>query len=127
MKLMNSHSKMYIFVKKSIKDHKCLAIAHGVLMCHLKFHIPNDGSSYIKASQSNLNYEEWLSNSFRKVVCEVTDNEFDELKLEYNYENGDKDYIIVTESGLNNQEIRIVFCPRKDWPEHFKKYPLMKL
>ena len=114
LKNMNSYSKMYIFVKKSIPDHKCLAIAHGVLMCHLKF-------------AAKVAYLEWINNSFRKVVCEVTDNEFDDLKLEYNYENGDKDYVVVTESALDNKEIGIVFCPRKDWPEHFKKYPLMKI
>ena len=99
--------KMYIFVKKSLKSHKVVGVAHGVLIAHLRF-------------SDNTDYQDWLKNSFKKVVCEVTDDEFILLK---NYE----DYIIVTESSLGNMETALVFRPRKEWPDIFKKFALMKL
>ena len=117
---MNSYSKMYICIKKSIPSHKVLGAAHGVLMAHLKFHTPNNGVSYLKMEQCNRDYEDWLSNSFRKVVCEVSDEEFEALKSE-------KDYITVTESGLDGMEIALVFCPRVEWPKIFRKFPLLKV
>jgi len=98
---------MYICIKKSLPSHKVLGAAHGVLMAHLKF-----GNDPV--------YQEWLSQSFRKVVVEVRDIEFEMLKTQ-------KDYVIVTESNLNNQEIAIVFCPRVDWPECFQYFPLLKV
>lgn len=75
-------------------------------MAHLKF--GNDPE-----------YQSWLVQSFRKVVCEVTDAEFEALKSE-------KDYITVTESGLGGMEIALVFCPRVQWPPAFRKFPLLK-
>ena len=102
------HSKMYICVKQSIPSHKVIGVAHGVLQAHLKF-------------EDHPDYQEWLENSFRKVVCEVTDTQFDILKV------GGDDYVIVTESGLNNQEIALVFRPRKVWPKHFRFFPLLNV
>jgi hypothetical protein len=103
---------MYICIKQSIPSHKVLGAAHGVLMAHLKF-------------AARASYQEWINNSFRKVVVEVSDDEFEYLK---NFENDNgSEYIIVTESGLDNQEIALVFCPRVDWPDIFKKFPLLKV
>lgn len=100
-------SKMYICIKASIPSHKVLGAAHGVLMAHLRF-------------QERPDYQAWLKESFRKVVCEVSDAEFEILKAE-------QDYITVTESGLAGMEIAIVFCPRSQWPERFRGYPLLKV
>jgi hypothetical protein len=97
--------KMYICVKESIPSHKCLAVAHGVLMAHLKF-------------QPEPDYQDWLTNSFRKVVCEVSDEEFESLKTESNF-------VTVTESALDGIETGLVFCPREVWPKKFKFYPLL--
>lgn len=94
--------KMYIFVKASLPSHKMVAVAHGVLMAHKRF------NEYIV-------YKDWLENSFRKVVCEVSDEEFEKLKFEQNR-------VIVTESGLDGQECALVFCPRDKWPDDFKTY-----
>ncbi len=109
---MTKPLKMYIFIKESLPSHKGIVIAHGVLMAHLKFYT---NSNYELMSV----YADWLKNSFRKVVCEVSDEAFNNLKLE-------KDYIIVTESGLNNMECGIIFCPRPEWPDYFKKFPMSK-
>ena len=81
---MNKPLKMYICVKKSIPSHKVLAIAHGVLMAHLKF-------------ARLVIYQDWINNSFRKVVVEVTDEEFEDLKK---YDN----FVTINECGLNNME-----------------------
>jgi hypothetical protein len=98
---------MYICIKQSLPSHKVLGVAHGVLMAHLKCH-------------ERLDYQAWLNQSFRKVVCEVSDAEFEILKSE-------TDYITVTESGLGGMEIAHVFCPRAQWPERFRQYPLLKV
>jgi len=107
--------KMYIFVKQSLPSHKMIAVAHGVLMSHRRFHYVASEREYTSKTEAEAYYYEWLNYSFRKVVCEVTDEEFEELK---SYE----DKVIVTESGLGGMECAIVFCPRPVWPPHFKKF-----
>lgn len=104
------HLKMYILIKKSLPSHKIIAAAHASLMCYLKF-------------QDRLEVQEWVKNSFRKVVCEVSDKEFEAAKCE-------NDYIIVTEMAFketNHEEVALAFKPRIDWPTEFKFYPLMKI
>ena len=109
----NKPLKEYIFVKASLPSHKMVAVAHGVLMCHKRFMpTPSDNS---EPTDIELHYAKWINESFRKVVCEVTDDEFEELK---NYPHK----VIVTESGLGGMECAIVFCPRPEWPPHFKKF-----
>ena len=98
---------MYICVKKSIPSHKVLGVAHGVLMAHLKF-----GNDPL--------YQAWLAQSFRKVVCEVSDEEFEALKNE-------KNFITVTESGLGGMEIAHVFCPRLEWPKIFRSFVFLNV
>lgn len=114
----SSKLKMYICIKKSIPSHKVLGAAHGVLMAHLKF-------SHTTAFEHGKWYSEWLKNSFRKVICEVTDEEFNQLKELDDFKMGWA--IVVTESALDNQEIAIVFCPRPAWPKCFKYFPLLKV
>ena len=104
---------MYICIKASIPSHKVLGAAHGVLMAHLKFY---NNSDY----EVMTRYNDWLKNSFRKVVVEVEDADFEFLKM-------GKDYVVVTESGLGNQEIAIIFAPRVDWPPIFKTFSLLKV
>jgi hypothetical protein len=82
-------------------------VAHGVLIAHLKF-------------QNEPEYQKWLEHSFRKVVCEVSDKEFDDLKSE-------PGHVIVTESSLNGMEIALVFCPRENWPKKFKFFSLLNI
>lgn len=109
---MNKPLKMYILVKQSLPSHKMVAVAHGVLMAHLKF---NTNDSY----ENSLVYNNWLENSFRKVVCEVSDADFERFKQ---FENK----VIVTESGLDNQEVAMVYCPRPEWPKEFKFLSMSK-
>jgi hypothetical protein len=104
--------KMYIVVRESAPSHKCVAIAHGVLMAHLKFNDP--------LFVGHEFYADWLKNSFRKVVCEAGDIQFEDLKFHGNH-------VVVTESGLSGMEIALVFCPRPEWPDEFRQLPMMKI
>ncbi len=96
---------MYILVKDSIPIGKALvATAHASLACYLKF-------------QNNDEMKEWLSNSFYKVICKVNDKEFENAKT---YD----DFVILTESTLDNKEVAIAFKPRTEYPKSFKFYRL---
>jgi hypothetical protein len=88
-----------------------IVVAHGVLMCHLKFSRELDDVGQV--------YRDWLNNSFRKVVCEVSDLDFERFKQF-------EDKVIVTESGLNNMEVGMVFCPRPEWPKAFNFLSMSK-
>ena len=111
---------MYICIKASIPSHKVLGAAHGVLMAHLKF-----GADSTLGFAHGKFYREWLKDSFRKVVCEVSDQEFEDLKQTDEFKMGWA--VVVTESGLDNAEIAIVFCPQPEWPKQFRTFPLLKV
>ena len=91
---------MYICIKQDTAPGMAMnAAAHAGLMCHLKF-------------SEDIDYLDWLDNSFKKVTCSVTDAEFAMLKTI-------EDHEVVTESRLNNAEVGIVLKPRQpnEWPE----------
>jgi peptidyl-tRNA hydrolase len=95
--------KMYILIRESIPPGNAMvAAAHASLVCYLKFtHDPR--------------MVFWLSGApggFRKVVCRVTDKEFELAKQE-------PDHVVITESTLNDAEVALVFCPRDEYPKRF--------
>ena len=101
--------KMYICIKQDTPVGMAMnAAAHGSLMCHLKYY--GDGD-----------YQQWLDKSFKKVTCAVTPAEFAMLKEV-------DDYVVVTESRLNGQEVAIVLKPRQpnEWPEFVNLLKLWK-
>ena len=85
---------MYIMIKKEVPLKFIPVIcAHASLSAYLN----NQEDPYII---------EWLEKSFKKVVCEINEKEFNKIKNEV-------DRIqIITESGLDNQEVAIVVLPR---------------
>lgn len=96
---------MYIFLKDSVPDNMSpLVAAHASLACYLKY-------------ETNKHMIKWLDKSFRKVVCRVSDEEFEQLKQEV-------DYNITTESALDGIEVAITFCPKPLFPVYFKKFNL---
>lgn len=99
--------KMYFLVRDSIDlGHAILSVGHGAVAAHLKF--------------SGLEvYQEWLDTSFRKVVCCVTDTEFEYAKQFDNH-------VLMTESALEGAETCMVFCPREQWPKAFTYYRLYR-
>jgi hypothetical protein len=87
--------KMYIFIKEVVPpDFVPVVSAHASLACYLKF-------------QDDPDMKQWLSTSFKKVICKINDEQFIELsKL-------DK-HSITTESSLGGIDVAISFCPKVD-------------
>jgi len=99
--------KMYILIRESVPTgFAMLATAHASLACYLRF-------------QDTLEITKWLSGRFFKAVCKVNDKEFEKAK-EFD------DYVVLTESALDNQEVALAFKPREEWPKPFKFYRLYK-
>jgi desulfoferrodoxin (superoxide reductase-like protein) len=93
--------KMYIIVKDNIPDKLVPVItAHASLACYKKF-------------EENEHMIKWINGIFKKVVCLVSAHEFDHLKNE-------TDFVVLTESSLENQEVCIAFCPREEYSKKFK-------
>jgi len=97
--------KMYILVKDSIPlGFAMVAVAHASLAGYLKF-------------KDSAEMQEWLEISFKKVVCRVSETEFEQAK-------GCPDHFVLTESALEGREVAIVFKPRKCWPQSFRGFSL---
>ncbi len=99
--------KMYILVRESVPTgFAILAAAHASLACYLKF-------------RDDPEVAAWLAGPFYKVVCRVTDAEFEAAKAF-------EDYVVLTESVLDGTEVAIAFRPREEWPKAFKFYRLYR-
>ncbi len=93
--------KMYIIVKDNVPDKLVPVItAHASLACYKKY-------------ETNEDMQKWINGVFKKVVCIVNKNEFDKLKEEHNF-------VLLTESSLNKDEVCLAFCPREEYPKKFK-------
>jgi len=99
--------KMYILIKKSVPLGLAVnAAAHASLMCYLKY-------------EDTEEMQIWLKESFKKVTCSVSDEEFEEARKL-------ADHALVTESALDGAEIALGFKPMQYHPEEFFKYKLLK-
>ncbi|MCB1049369.1 MAG: hypothetical protein H6510_03100 [Acidobacteria bacterium] len=99
--------KMYILIRESVPTgFAVLAASHASLACYLKF----------KASPE---IAEWLAGPFYKAVCRVNDSEFEKAKAF-------EDYVVLTESALDHQEVALAFKPREEWPKPFRFFRLYK-
>lgn len=99
--------KMYILIRDTTPTgFAALASAHASLACYLKF-------------QEDPLVKEWVSGRFYKVICLVSDAEFDAAKEV-------EDNVVLTESALDNQEVAIAFKPRKEYPKAFQFYKLFR-
>lgn len=93
--------KMYIIVKDDIPDKLVPVIAaHASLACYKKY-------------ETNDDMTKWINGIFKKVVCLVNEIEFNKLKTE-------TDFVLLTESSLDNKEVCLAFCPREEYPKKFK-------
>ena len=99
--------KMYILIKETVPlGFAVLAASHASLAAYLKF-------------RNSPEVTAWLSGPFYKVVCKVTDEEFEKAKTI-------EDHVVLTESGLGGQEVAIAFKPREEWDKSFKFLRLYK-
>ena len=105
---MKSMSRMYIFVKDSLSVGKAItAVAHASLMVYLEYKEDSDLVG-------------WLESSFKKVVCSVTEEQFEQIKDKVDR------IVVVTESSLDGVEVAIGCCPREQYPKMVKYLPLYK-
>ena len=114
-------SKMYILIKGPEDGvdtgHAVLAAAHASLSGYLTF------VKYEDDVERKTAVEDWVVHSFRKVVCKVTDAEFEQAKT---HGKPGVDYRVMTESGLGGMEVAIVFRPRDDFEPFFKSLRLYR-
>jgi hypothetical protein len=100
--------KMYIAIRESIPVGFAInSASHGSLIAYLKWHM------------DDVDFQDWMLYSFKKVTCRVTDAEFAQLKKI------DK-VVVVTESALNGEEVAVVLAPRKEWPEIVRQLKLYR-
>ena len=98
---------MYILLKDSLPEgFAVLAAAHASLACYLKF-------------EGDAQMHEWVAGTFYKVICKVSEQEFEKAKQF-------EDCVVLTESALDHQEVAIAFKPRKEWPKAFRFYRLYR-
>lgn len=104
---MSAYPRMYILVREEIpRGLGIVAVAHAAVACVLKY-------------QDHPDTQAWLDTSFRKVVCLVTDAEFEKAKeLE--------DHVVMTELALDKAETAIAFRPRWEYPKRFNYLRLIK-
>jgi hypothetical protein len=99
--------KMYILIKQGVPANFVPVIAaHSSLACYLKF-------------QNDPHCIKWVNGIFKKVVCEVSEDEF-EVAKQYDR------HMVITESALGGVEVALAFCPREYYPEIFKSFPLWR-
>ena len=100
--------KMYVLVKESVPLGKAVvSVAHASLAAYLKF-------------EQSPEVQEWISGPFYKVVCKVSDKEFENAKKDV------EDHVVLSESALDGAEVSIAFKPREEWPKWFKFLRLYK-
>lgn len=106
-KPINKNLKMYILILDWVDvGHAINSVGHAGLMGYLRWkHDPI--------------MDEWLGNSFRKVTCKITTDEF-ERALKFD------DFEIITELAFDGREVGLVFKPRYEWPKFFKYLKLYK-
>jgi hypothetical protein len=99
--------KMYILIKDSVPlGYAMVAAAHASLAAYLKFRDCEE-------------VQQWLGGPFRKVVCKVSNEDFEKAKAV-------ADHVVLTESALEGQEVAIAFKPRDEWPRAFKHFALYR-
>lgn len=96
---------MYILIKREVPDKLAPVIAaHASLACFRKF-------------EHNDNMQKWINGIFKKVVCVVSEKEFENARKE-------ADNILLTESSLENKEVCMAFVPREEYPKMFQFFQM---
>ena len=104
---------MYILIKDSEDlrrdiGHLLLAAAHASLSGYLTFIETDKNNGDYDPETWEYRTEQWARQSFRKVICKVTEDQFERAKL---FGTDKVDYRVMTESFFDNAELAIVFKP----------------
>lgn len=96
-------SKVYIAVLDTVPNHMVpVLVAHSMLGAHLLF------------DRENLEYKDWLTNSFRKVVLKVNSKEFAKIYFL------DSIYCGYENTVLDGKTSCLVLAPRNEYPNVIK-------
>ena len=99
--------KMYVLVRESVPvGFAILSAAHASLAAFRKF-------------EQSPEMQEWIDGPFYKVVCKVSEKEFENAK-------DVEDHVVLSESALDGAEVAMAFKPREEWPKMFKFLRLYK-
>jgi peptidyl-tRNA hydrolase len=99
--------KMYILVRDDVPLGVAMtAVAHASLGTYLRY-------------AGRVEMLRWREESFRKVVCIVSAEEFERAKTF-------DDRVVFTESALEGAETAMGFCPREKWPHFFHTLRLFR-
>ena len=98
---------MYILIRQNLPEgFSHVGAANAAMGAYQKF-------------QEHKDTKEWADDKWYKVVCKVTDKEFEAAKrLE--------DHILIKEDTLDDMEISLGFRRRRDWPTFFGFFRLYK-
>lgn len=100
--------KMYILILDSVPTgHAINSAAHASLACYLRF-------------QDTPEMTQWVTSSFKKVTCRVTQQELD-TAIGFVPE-----HVVITESNLDGAVMGAAFAPRAEWDPFFKTLALWK-
>ena len=100
--------KMYIAVHTDVPDHMVpVLVAHSAIAAHINF-------------QDNADYNDWLLNSFRKVVLRVNKKEFEKLSEMEDIHLGHENTV------MNAEKSCVIICPRKEYPNVIKYAKMWK-
>tara|TARA_R110000824_G_scaffold334168_4_gene520722 strand:+ start:826 stop:1341 length:516 start_codon:yes stop_codon:yes gene_type:complete len=101
----SNKSKMYILVNEEAlltdASHTYLSIAHAVAAASRQW-------------ADDVEYNQWVNKSFRKVLCLANSKEFAKAK-DYNL-----DRLVMTEEAVPGMELTIVFKPQEEFPRFFR-------
>ena len=96
--------KLYVLVREAVPLGLAMAaVGHAVGSACLKW----IGEPY---------FDLWRQWSFKKVICKVTDKEFEQAKEAV----GPVSRIVMTESMMNDKETAMVVMPHEDMPKMLK-------
>lgn len=111
---MKQKLKMYILVKEAVGD-KPYGVGHAInSAAHAGAMIDHRGWP-----KDDPIMAEWYRDSFRKVTCKVSEEEFERAKQF-------EDWFHVEEMAFDGQEVVLVFKPRHEWPKFFNYLRMYK-
>lgn len=107
----NKKLKLYVIIPDSVPDDWAPLVAtHGPL----GFYLVHNCNGLVQA---------WVRDSYKKVVCKVSDSQFEHLKTFCILEK--VPHLVTTESGLDNKEVSLVVGPtteQKHWLRSLKMW-----
>lgn len=99
--------RMYILIRDDLSNGEAITTAaHASLACYLKY-------------SDDHEMHDWLENSFKKVICSLSEQEFSRAKEV-------EKHVLLTESSLGGRECSLAFAPRGVWPKAFRFYKLWR-